>query len=108
MPDAELVQAAAESRLRDPDELAGQARRMLRDGRTRRMAIEFGCQWLHVRDFDELDEKSARHFPTFAGLRGTADHVDAGAHDDVIAVEDVNSTSPLAAVMEVSASAPRR
>jgi hypothetical protein len=43
---------------------------MLRDPRTRRLAIEFGCTWLHVRDFDHLDEKSERHFPTFAALRG--------------------------------------
>ena len=31
---------------------------------------EFACQWLHIHDFDHLDEKSERHFPTFAGLRG--------------------------------------
>ncbi len=42
---------------------------MLADGRTRRLAIEFACQWLHVRDFDTLDEKSERHFPTFGALR---------------------------------------
>jgi hypothetical protein len=36
----------------------------------RRLATEFACQWLHIRDFDELDEKSERHFPTFAELRG--------------------------------------
>ena len=34
------------------------------------MAIEFGCQWLHIRDFDQLDEKSEQHYPEFAGLRG--------------------------------------
>ena len=33
-------------------------------------ATEFGCQWLHVRDVETLDEKSERHFPTFASLRG--------------------------------------
>ena len=38
--------------------------------RTRRLATEFACQWLHIHDFDQLDEKSERHFPTFAGLRG--------------------------------------
>ena len=35
-----------------------------------RLATEFACQWLHIHDFDHLDEKSERHFPTFAGLRG--------------------------------------
>ena len=29
----------------------------------RRLATEFACQWLHIHDFDELDEKSERHFP---------------------------------------------
>jgi hypothetical protein len=36
----------------------------------RRLATEFGCQWLHVRDVAVLDEKSERHFPTFASIRG--------------------------------------
>ena len=43
---------------------------MLRDDKTRRLATEFACQWLHIPDFDQLDEKSERHFPTFLGLRG--------------------------------------
>jgi hypothetical protein len=42
---------------------------MLKDPRTRRLATEFGCQWLHVRDVASLDEKSERHFPTFANIR---------------------------------------
>jgi hypothetical protein len=70
MPDRELMQVAASGKLHEPDVLAGQMQRMLRDPRTRRLATEFGCTWLHIRDFDHLDEKSERHFPTFAGLRG--------------------------------------
>ena len=46
-----------------------QARRMAKDPRVRRLATEFACQWLHIYDFDSLDEKSPRHFPTFAKLR---------------------------------------
>ena len=42
---------------------------MLVDAKTRRLAVEFACQWLHIYDFDHLDEKSERHFPEFAGLR---------------------------------------
>ena len=34
------------------------------------MATEFGCAWLHIHGFDELNEKSERHFPTFPELRG--------------------------------------
>ncbi len=70
MPDAELRQVAAAGRLHNPDMLAAQARRMLPDPRVRRLAIEFGCAWLHIHDFESLDEKSERHFPTFASLRG--------------------------------------
>ena len=70
VPDAELREAAAAGRLHETETLAAQARRMMSDERVRRLATEFACQWLHIRDFDELDEKSERHFPTFGGLRG--------------------------------------
>jgi hypothetical protein len=70
MPDQELLAAAARDQLRRPEVLLAQARRMCKDGRVRRMATEFACQWLHIYDFDSLDEKSERHFPTFAKLRG--------------------------------------
>jgi len=69
-PDEELRQVAAAGRLHDPDTLVKEMRRMLRDPRTRQLATEFACHWLHIADFDHLDEKSERHFPTFAGLRG--------------------------------------
>ena len=69
-PDAELRAAAAAGRLQTPQGIAVQAKRMLRNERVRRMATEFGAAWLHIYDFDTLDEKSERHFPTFAGLRG--------------------------------------
>jgi hypothetical protein len=49
--------------------LAAQARRLIRDDRARALATEFACQWLEIRDFDRLDEKSERHFPTFASVR---------------------------------------
>lgn len=69
-PDAALREQAARGALRDPSVLASEARRMLRDPRVRRLAKEFACAWLHIYDFDSLDEKSERHFPTFTGLRG--------------------------------------
>lgn len=68
-PDRELRELAESGRLTDPDVIASQARRMLRDDKARRLATEFACQWLHIADFDQLDEKSERHFPTFLGLR---------------------------------------
>ena len=47
-----------------------QSRRMARDPKVRRLATEFACQWLQIYEFDALDEKSERHFPTFNALRG--------------------------------------
>ena len=41
----------------------------LADPRTRRMAIQFACQWLHVRGFDENDDKNEKLYPEFASLR---------------------------------------
>jgi hypothetical protein len=69
MPDDELTRLAAAGRLKDPDVLAAQARRMVRDEKARGLATEFACQWLEIRDFDTHDEKSERHFPTFARVR---------------------------------------
>ena len=69
MPDRELQGVAASGTLHDPDVMRSQVRRMMSDNRMRRMAIEFGCQWLHIRDFDQLDEKSEKHYPEFAGLK---------------------------------------
>src|SRR6185503_9210087 len=56
-PDAELRRLAAAGQLRDPKVIAEQTRRMLKDDRTRSLAIEFGTQWLHVRGFDAFNEK---------------------------------------------------
>ncbi|WP_435005564.1 DUF1592 domain-containing protein [Tundrisphaera lichenicola] len=69
-PDREHRELAASGRLADPETFSAQASRMLRDDKVRRLATEFACQWLHIADFDQLDEKSERHFPTFLGLRG--------------------------------------
>lgn len=69
MPDEQLTQLAEKQKLSDPDVLYKQARRMMADQRMRRFAVEFGAQWLHVRDFDKHDEKSERHFPQFNALR---------------------------------------
>jgi hypothetical protein len=64
------LDAAANGKLREPDQLAAQAARLLKDARIRRLATEFACHWLHVNGFDSLDEKSEKHFPEFVKLRG--------------------------------------
>lgn len=69
-PDEELRKLAAAGKVSAPDTLVAQMRRMRADPKTRRLATEFACQWLHIYDFDELEEKSERHFPKFLSLRG--------------------------------------
>jgi hypothetical protein len=69
-PDDELRAVAASGRLHHPDVLKAQTRRMQSDPRVRRLATEFACQWLHIYDFDALDEKSEKFFPEFRELRG--------------------------------------
>ncbi len=68
-PDAALRAAAAAGKLRTAAGVAAEAKRMLGDGRVRRLAEEFGAAWLHVHGFDTLDEKSERHFPDFRARR---------------------------------------
>jgi hypothetical protein len=68
-PDAKLRSAAAAGELNDPVVLASQTRRMIKDPKIRRLATEFGTQWLHIRDVATLEDKSERHFPTFLALR---------------------------------------
>jgi len=70
LPDAELLGAAAAGQLTDTKTLVVQTRRMLRDPKARRLASEFGTQWLHIHGFAQHDEKSKTVFPTFAALRG--------------------------------------
>ncbi len=65
MPDDDLRVVAADGRLHEPSEIASQTRRMLNDPRARSLAIEFGTQWIHVREFDRFSEKNESLFPTF-------------------------------------------
>ena len=65
LPDEDLRRLAAAGKLREPQVLAEQTRRMLKDDRLRALAIEFGTQWIYVRNFDELKEKNEKLFPTF-------------------------------------------
>jgi hypothetical protein len=63
MPDEELLALAATGKLRES--LPAQVSRMLKDPRGRALAVEFGTQWLHVRDFESFNEKNEKLFPTF-------------------------------------------
>src|SRR4051794_5201119 len=65
MPDEELLQHAAAGDLRRPEVIAAQARRMVRDPRTRALAVEFGGSWLDFRRFEELGTVDRQRFPEF-------------------------------------------
>ncbi len=65
LPDDELRRAAAAGELRDPQQLARQARRMLRDPKARRFATEFFGQWLGFYQFDRYRGVDPERFPEF-------------------------------------------
>lgn len=65
IPDDELRALAAAGKLHQPEILAAQTQRMLKDNRTRALGMEFGTQWIHVRDFGTYKEKSETKFPEF-------------------------------------------
>lgn len=68
-PDKTLIEQANKGLLEKPESIKVEAKRLIQDPRTRRLATEFACQWLHIYEFDKLDEKSERHFPEFSKLR---------------------------------------
>ncbi|XZE17651.1 DUF1592 domain-containing protein [Pirellulaceae bacterium SH449] len=69
-PDEELLRAAETGELIKPEVLKGHTRRLLQSDRVISLAMEFGCQWLQVYQFDQHDEKSEAAFPGFAEMRG--------------------------------------
>ena len=68
-PDEKLRSIAADGNLQNSEMLVLQAKRMLADNRIRRLATEFACQWLHVYEFNLLEQKSQKYFPEFLPLR---------------------------------------
>jgi hypothetical protein len=63
IPDDELRAKAA--KLHESAVMEQQLRRMLKDGRMRGMAEEFGARWLGVRDFATNHGRNLKHFPEF-------------------------------------------
>ncbi|MCY4636264.1 MAG: DUF1592 domain-containing protein [Acidobacteria bacterium] len=64
IPDDELLDVAERGRLRDPDVLGTQVRRMLADPRTHAMVDNFGGQWLYLRNMP-LVTPDPQAFPEF-------------------------------------------
>ena len=67
LPDDELVELAADSRLSEPRVLAQQVRRMLADERSLSLVDDFAFQWLDVAKLDEIVPDRGQ-FPFAAGL----------------------------------------
>ncbi|MEW4568535.1 DUF1592 domain-containing protein [Tautonia sp. JC769] len=65
MPDDELMTLADSGELQDPEVLAAQARRMLRDDRVRGLATEFAGNWLDFRRFEAHNSVDRTRFPAF-------------------------------------------
>jgi mono/diheme cytochrome c family protein len=65
MPDEELSRHAAAGDLHQPEVMKAQARRMLQDARSRALAMEFGGNWLGIRDFDQIGTVDRARFPAF-------------------------------------------
>ncbi len=66
MPDEELLAHASAGDLNQPEVLKAQARRMLKDERVRRLATEFGGNWLDFRRFEEHNAVDRERFPSFS------------------------------------------
>jgi mono/diheme cytochrome c family protein len=64
IPDVTLIDLAAQNRLRQPDVLEGQVRRMLADPRADALAKNFAGQWLHLRNL-ENKRPNTDEFPDF-------------------------------------------
>lgn len=63
-PDAELVQAAAEGRLSDPESFDEHLERMLADPRAEALGSRFASQWLRLQDLDRVHPDALR-YPDF-------------------------------------------
>jgi Protein of unknown function (DUF1592)/Protein of unknown function (DUF1588)/Protein of unknown function (DUF1587)/Protein of unknown function (DUF1595)/Protein of unknown function (DUF1585) len=97
IPDDELRANAAN--LHEPSVIEEQIRRMLKDGRVRGMAEEFGARWLGVRDFVANHGRSLKHFPEF-----TSELRDALAEEPVRFFEDLlMNDRPVADVIDADA-----
>ena len=80
VPDSELRRAAAAGELSDPDNLARQAKRMLKDEKARRLASEFFGQWFGFYQFDRYRGVDPKRFPEFT------DELKAAMHNEAVSL----------------------
>jgi hypothetical protein len=77
-PDAELRRVAESGRLKNPTELARQARRLLGAPKARRFATEFFGQWFGFYRFDQYRGIDSKRFPEFT------DSLKASMYDEAV------------------------
>jgi len=69
LPDAQLLELGRTGQLNDNRVMMQQMQRMLSHPRSKRLAEQFACQWLHFRGFDTNDDKNEELYPEFEALR---------------------------------------
>ncbi len=84
LPDNELLDHAAAGDLHQPKVITAQARRMIKDPRTRALAVEFGGNWLDFRRFESIGTVDVERFPEF-----TTDLKEAMFEEPVLFLMDV-------------------
>jgi len=89
IPDDELLEVAAENRLRDPAVLEQQVRRMLADPKSARLVDNFAGQWLYLRNLSN-HQPNSMVFPDFDDNLRQAFRREAELFFESIAREDRN------------------
>jgi mono/diheme cytochrome c family protein len=69
IPDAELLEVAASDRLKDPEVLERQVRRMLADPRSETLASNFAYQWLGLGELEAIDPDPALFVDVHRSIR---------------------------------------
>lgn len=87
-PDDALLEAAAKGELSNPEQLASQARRMLKDPKARRLSVEFFGQWLGFYRFDDYAGIDTGTFPNFDGPLKTSMYEESIRFFEYLLVED--------------------
>jgi uncharacterized protein DUF1592/uncharacterized protein DUF1588/uncharacterized protein DUF1587/uncharacterized protein DUF1585/uncharacterized protein DUF1595/cytochrome c len=65
LPDEELLRAARDGTLHEPETLRAQVRRMLKDPRSKALGESFACQWLELEALGKTVRPDAKKFPEF-------------------------------------------
>ncbi len=88
MPDDELMAAAAADKLRDPNEIAAQVKRMMQDPKAEAFGRLFGGQWLGISQLGETKKPDPDMFPEYSDALADVMKQEAYAYFNGIIRED--------------------